>query len=681
MGRETSLRTYLVRGNLYLMVIPLFILGAWGYLTFGGFLRNEIVLSDDMTATAVAGRFEEFFQRPVDALARIENVLDRPDIFPREKIDAYLQSVLDTFSFLDEAEVMEADGRIRWMAPFDADFIGLSRAGEAVFEGIKASAGIYWSPTFLSLKDNQPSLAFGRAKGGRVVQCDLNLRSLGVFAASLMRRYGAEIQLRVTDANGVFIYHPDPAKAAQREMQAGIEWSRAEEGEFPKTLREGEMTYLLSARRVGELNGYVIILRPESAAFADVGDFFLGFAFILVFSAGIGVLLSWFRLKRITRSLKKIASVAMQLSHGAFVELGEFGEGFRELRDVGVGFDTMVENLRERESVLRDRERGFRQILEEIKLLAVGIDAKGRILFANECFLEWSGRSLEEVFFRDWFDLFVPPESGFKAMFPELLLESDERHRIECEAIVAAGDRRTVAWMKTVNHDAEGRVSGLTLIGEDVTERLSQERRLEESLREKDILLKEIHHRVKNNLQLITSLLNLQEQAASVETDSRTLRVARDRIFSLALIHENLYASDDFSSVDFREYATVLVNALVTDAERSAIDLVLDMAPLVLTMDDAIPCGLILNEALTNVLKYAFPPHWPGLRRVFVRSGFAHDGHRFLEVRDTGIGMPPDFDQGKSSSLGSMLMRLLAEQLHGELSIVSDGGTAVILKF
>jgi PAS domain S-box-containing protein len=337
--------------------------------------------------------------------------------------------------------------------------------------------------------------------------------------------------------------------------------------------------------------------------------------------------------------------------------------------------------LRERESVLRDRERGFRQILEDIKLLAVGIDAKGRILFANEFFLEWSGRSLEEVFFRDWFDLFIPPESGFKAAFPELLFERDERHRIECDAVIASGSRRTVAWMRTINHDAEGRVSGMTLIGEDVTERRSQERRLEETVREKDILLKEIHHRVKNNLQLITSLLNLQEQAASADGGSRILKTARDRIFSLSLIHENLYASDDFSSIDFREYASVLVNALISEAERSAIDLTFDMAPLELTMDDAIPCGLILNEALTNVLKYAFPENWPGQKRIFVRSGFTHDSLRFLEVRDTGIGMPADFDQEKASSLGCMLMRLLAEQIGGDLTIVSDGGTAVELRF
>ncbi len=165
---------------------------------------------------------------------------------------------------------------------------------------------------------------------------------------------------------------------------------------------------------------------------------------------------------------------------------------------------------------------------------------------------------------------------------------------------------------------------------------------------------------------------------------------ARDRIQSLALVHERLFSSDDYSNIDFGEYARLVIDGeyarlvivgLVTSFGNSRIEFAIDFSPVIMTVEEAIPAGLILNEALTNILKYAFPPGWAGPERVELRIGIPEGGRRFLEIRDFGIGLPAGFDPEESPSLGCTIMRLLAQQLNGALSIATAGGTVVRLTF
>jgi len=154
----------------------------------------------------------------------------------------------------------------------------------------------------------------------------------------------------------------------------------------------------------------------------------------------------------------------------------------------------------------------------------------------------------------------------------------------------------------------------------DITARKEAERRIEDSLREKEILLREIHHRVKNNFQIINSLFDLQLLGASDPRIAEALREPRSRIHSMALIHERLYQSGDFDSVDFADYIRELADELVLGYGRAGIELSLEAESLELGMEEAIPCGLALNELITNALKYAFPdPSRGGLLRVILK--------------------------------------------------------------
>ena len=213
---------------------------------------------------------------------------------------------------------------------------------------------------------------------------------------------------------------------------------------------------------------------------------------------------------------------------------------------------------------------------------------------------------------------------------------------------------------------------------ERVRDRTSQ---LSATLKEREVLLQEIHHRVKNNLQVISSLINMQMRKLEDASSRDALEECQTRVQAIALIHEKLYQSKDYSRVPFSEYARSLAQNVfsATGTSASAVALDLQMEELALAVDKAIPCGLILNELITNALKHAFPDARRGTVRVVLRK--AGDREMVLSVADDGIGMSADFDPAKSDSLGVQLVLTLVEQLDGHLAILATGGTTFRITF
>ena len=197
------------------------------------------------------------------------------------------------------------------------------------------------------------------------------------------------------------------------------------------------------------------------------------------------------------------------------------------------------------------------------------------------------------------------------------------------------------------------------LIFRDVTERVRTEIELRDSLEEKEALLKEVHHRVKNNLQVITSLLNLQISHIADEGAIAEIKESQNRIFSMAFVHEQLYQSDDVGQVDFGSYIHSLVSYLFEVYRRGDMNIRLDIQSemVILDIDTAIPCGLIINELVTNVFKHAFPTASSGklTLKLWLESG---DQVHML-VKDNGIGFPPNLDTQNTTSLGFQLIHLL----------------------
>jgi two-component sensor histidine kinase len=213
-------------------------------------------------------------------------------------------------------------------------------------------------------------------------------------------------------------------------------------------------------------------------------------------------------------------------------------------------------------------------------------------------------------------------------------------------------------------------------------ERRRADEKLRASLKEKETLLQEIHHRVKNNLQIICSLINLQCKRISNQEVQGDLRECRDRVKTMALLHERLYRSPSLDRIDFSDYARHLTRDLFAshgvDPKKVRLDLQAP-APVYLGLDEALPCGLILHEVLSNGLKHAFPNERSGDIRIHVDRP-APDKVR-LRVQDTGVGFPSGINTVRPESLGLQLVRNLADQIHAELILRQEGGVEFEIVF
>ena len=223
-------------------------------------------------------------------------------------------------------------------------------------------------------------------------------------------------------------------------------------------------------------------------------------------------------------------------------------------------------------------------------------------------------------------------------------------------------------------------VAGQVAVLRDITERKRAEAQLRASLQQKEVLLKEVHHRVKNNLQIISSLLYLQSFNADNPASSSMFQESQNRVRSMALVHEQLYQSQDLAWIDFAGYASRLVTWLFQSfgADPNLIDLKVHVDRVHLNIDQAIPCGLIINELVSNSLKHAFPGGSRGQVRV---ECHADDGQVMLSVADNGVGLPAQVDMRNPASLGLRLVHKLVQQLDGTLQLDGHGGTAFAISF
>lgn len=221
----------------------------------------------------------------------------------------------------------------------------------------------------------------------------------------------------------------------------------------------------------------------------------------------------------------------------------------------------------------------------------------------------------------------------------------------------------------------------MTVILRDVSETRLVERSLRSALEEKEILLREVHHRVKNNLQVVSSLLSLQARSAPDEEVQRAFDESRMRIQSMALIHEQLYESTDFADVNFPAYIRQLAQRLFRsyNVNPGRVGLRVEVGQIRLGVDTAVPCGLILNELLSNSLKYAFPNGREGTIVVSVEE--MKDGSVVLSVADDGDGLPPEIGFWNTKTLGLRLVRLLVRQLDGEIELGGPPGAEFRIRF
>ena len=226
----------------------------------------------------------------------------------------------------------------------------------------------------------------------------------------------------------------------------------------------------------------------------------------------------------------------------------------------------------------------------------------------------------------------------------------------------------------------QNRIIGCVVTLIDITERIKADEQIRASLREKEVLLKEIHHRVKNNLQIIASLLKLQSKHGSDGKTGDVFQECQDRIRAMANVHSLLYRSSDFARINFRDYIRETTGELLRIYQKSPVNISLDTnaEEVMLSIDEAIPCSLIINELVTNAIKYAFT----GSAQGEIRIELAETGHGIrLLVKDNGIGFPPELNFRDTETLGLQLVTMLVKQLDGTIEQSVDSGTEYAILF
>jgi PAS domain S-box-containing protein len=338
---------------------------------------------------------------------------------------------------------------------------------------------------------------------------------------------------------------------------------------------------------------------------------------------------------------------------------------------------------REPETSHQQTTEWYRRLIEEVHDYAIFLaDREGRVISWNGGAERLLGWTEAEILGQSSFCIFVPEDLASGAAARELEKAATEgRAENERCHVRKDGSRFWGSGIMTAMHDDAGTLIGFGKIMRDRTAQRRLEEQLRASLQDKEVLLKEVYHRVKNQLQVISSLLSLQSQTLQDREALLAFHDSQARIQAMALIHEALYQSSSLAQVHFGDYARRLAGDLLRaqSVQPERIRLTFQTDEVWLSAEQAMPCGLILNELLTNCVKHAFPAGRAGDIRIVVQADAT--AHVTIAVRDTGVGFPEGIDFRTTASLGMQLVCLLTEQLGGTIALERREGTAVTIRF
>ena len=349
------------------------------------------------------------------------------------------------------------------------------------------------------------------------------------------------------------------------------------------------------------------------------------------------------------------------------------GIGLKNLRE-----EEARKKLQEKEQALRESEARFRAVFEKSRD-AIGVSKKGMTLFVNRAYLEMFGYERDEDLTSKPLLVAIAPSEHPRIMEYILKRSSGEKIPDRYETVGIRKNGEEFPFDIIVGTYMENNEIYTIASIRDMTEIKKTEEQIRSSLLEKETLLREVHHRVKNNMQIISSLLDLQSMKLKDTSTADPFRILQGRVHAMALIHEKLYRSKNLASISMAEYIRDLVNDIEEFNRNTGIKITytLLLEDIHMGLDRAIPCGLIITELVTNALKHAFPVKDKG--EIKVRFEKTADGHYEMSIQDNGRGM--EAGSGKESSLGLELVDILTRQIRGSLAISSGNGTLVKIRF
>jgi PAS domain S-box-containing protein len=351
------------------------------------------------------------------------------------------------------------------------------------------------------------------------------------------------------------------------------------------------------------------------------------------------------------------------------------------LKNKPIGIEGTLRDITERkkaEKALKNSERMYRNIFENVQDIFYQTDLKGNIIEISPSIERYSGYKPEELINKTVETFYLNPEDR-----TYLIKEIEKKGEVADYEIILKAKDNNLLYVSTNAHllfDSSKNPIGIEGSLRDITERKNIEIQLKNSLTEKEMLLKEIHHRVKNNLMIISSLLNLQSGYIKDKASQNIFKESQNRARSMALIHERLYQSTDLKRIDFGDYITSLATELFHTyvSDRNLIELKINVEDILLDINTSIPLGLIVNELITNSIKHGFPNGRKG--KINIDFYLKNDHYEFA-VKDNGIGFPEDINFQNTNSLGLQIVNSLTEQIDGEIELNKGNGTEFKITF
>jgi PAS domain S-box-containing protein len=480
-------------------------------------------------------------------------------------------------------------------------------------------------------------------------------------------------RLAVVDAQGRLILSNDPSRV-QRGEALPAEALR----DGPEIIAEDSRKYYVSSMPIPGSSWRAVYYRPREEALAPLVSVVRRLVMLCLAALSCSLAASLFVWKALSASLSRLLSRIARISEGHYEErVGE--DSVSEFREIGDAFNAMAESIQRRDRRILESETRYRLLFNDNKAPALLADGEsGAICDANAAALEFYGYDGPEMLNLHIWDIATPNEGEF----PGALIAASEREfgGVPARHRLKSGEGR----------DAELYVGRVEVDGKcfmhcvlfDVTQQKVAERRLRSALEEKDLLIREVYHRVKNNLQIISSLLHMQEEQSRDPAVLAALSAGQSRVYAMALAHELVYQVSDLSSIDIADYAGRLV-AYLADSyglDRSLIRL--ELEPISLQLERSLPFGLLLNEAISNAMKYARPADEG--EAILVLAYRLSPDEVELVVEDHGPGMSLERPDAGRPTLGLSLVKALAEQLSGTVSwgAGADGrGVRMALRF
>lgn len=501
----------------------------------------------------------------------------------------------------------------------------------------------------------------------------------------------------ITDNKGVRLYYRpktetnplgQPVKAAVWEAVS----KGGEDGAFLQSGSDGRQRFLayqkLSLARSQAPYMTFVVGVPEAVVLAPARKALATNLLFLAAAAILALGVAWFFGGAvIARRLDRVAATADRVGRGDLTARTGLPYGESGIGKVAKTLDAMTELLARQETARENALAALRRNQERMAHIAASMDdwiwetdADARYVYVSAKVRQSMGYDPEALLGKSFFDFLAPGEAGRVRPVFEAARDADEPVR-ECIhwRVAKDGRRRSISTSGVPWRDESGAFRGYRGVDKDVTARIQAENELRESLAEKDTLLKEIHHRVKNNLQIISGLLYLQEEQVQDPAALESFRESRNRIASMALVHEELYRATSLSRIRLDDYIRELLPRLFGHAQKTprlSFDCRLD--PVDVPIEKAVPAGLVLNELFTNAYKHAFAGRGTGLLRVELRE---EEKDVVIVVSDDGPGLPKGFDPDGGATLGMQLIANLTRQLGGSLDVRNHDGAAFTLRF